>query len=206
MRKFPYIVFIAFCMIALHAKGQSSVGIKTDMNLSDFLVNDTSHLKSSMRASVSAGFFYKYTWDDNAGLQADMLFRYRTSEIKNLTTGETGDYRYCGIELPVYHILQIDVKQNLLYIGMGSFASFGLFSRYETGTRSTDLYKKDPTSGKTMLYHWNFGTDFILGYELECKLQFNFNFQLGLRNLFDKSFGNVWMNSLLISLGAGYRF
>ncbi|MDR2145096.1 MAG: PorT family protein [Tannerella sp.] len=198
--------FVLLCVLAFSAKAQSSAGVKTDLNLMNFYVNDTCNLTSSMKAGGSAGFFYKYVYAENTAIEIDVMFHYRTSKIKNRTTGETAEYRYHGIELPVYSIKQIDAGQGLLYLGVGSFASVGFFSRYEAADRMIDLYKKDRTNGKTMMYRWDFGAGFIIGYELKCHLQFNFNYQLGFRNMFDESFGNVWMSSNLIGLGVGYRF
>ena len=157
-----------------------------------------------MKAGGSAGFFYKYVWFENTAFEVDMMFRYRTSKIKKQTTGESADYRYYGIELPVYSIKQFEIKKDLIYAGIGSFASFGLFSRYKFSDRSINPYQIEQTNNKSMMYHWDLGMAFIIGYELEGNLQFNF--QLGFRNMFDESFGNFWMSSNLIGLGVGYRF
>ena len=202
MKKFPYIVFIAFCMIALQANAQSSAGVKADMNLSNFWVNESTHLKSKVKAGCSAGFFYKYMRNENRAMEADMMFHYHTSEIYHQDTDETADYRYLGIELPVYAIIQADTDKGLLYLGMGPFASFGLYSRYTSGIHSINPYQKE----RSTMRRWDFGAGFIAGYELECKLQFNFNFQLGFRNLVGDGFENADMISTLISLGVGYRF
>ena len=99
---------MTFCMLTFHIKGQSSSGVKADANLSNFWINQSTHLKSSMKAGGSAGFFYKYTLHNRA-IETDIMFRYLTSEFKNRDTGETADYRYFGIELPVYFMLQAEI-------------------------------------------------------------------------------------------------
>ena len=176
------------------------------MNFSGFVTSRSANINNSMKAGGSAGIFYKNPWRENRAVQADLMFRYRTSGIKNMTTGETAGYSYFGIELPVYALLQANIEERKLFFGMGPFASFGLSSRYKSENRTVDPYKKDLTNGKTMMYRWNFGAGSIIGYELECNLQINVNFQLGFRNLFDAGSEKVEMFSFLVSLGMGYRF
>ena len=197
---------ILFCVFAISAKGQSSAGVKADMNLSGLLTNQSTHLKIRMKAGGSAGFFYKNKWSENRAVQADLMFRYHASELKTLSTSETADYRYFGVELPVYFLMQADFDDRKLYLGMGPFASFGLFSQYKSGTRTINPYKKDPTGDRARINRWDFGVGFIIGYELKCNLQFNFNYQLGLRNLLDTGLEKVEMFTQLVSLGVGYRF
>ena len=157
-------------------------------------------------SSGSAGFFYKYAFLENRAVEADLMFHYRTSKMKNKTTGETADYRYFGIVLPLYSMLQADIDNRKLYFGLGPLVSFGLFSHNETETRRINLYKKDIDSGRTAVRRWDFGAGIIIGYETKCNLQLNFNYQLGFRNMFDESFQNVELFSQLISWGVGYRF
>jgi len=206
MEKRLIVTFALFCMIAFSAKGQSSAGVKADVNLSGLLISQSVNLKSSMKVGSSAGFFYKYAFLENRAVEADMMLHFRTSKMKNKTTGETGVYHYFGIELPLYVLIQADFDDRTLYIGMGPLVSFGLFSHNETETRRINLYKKDPTGDRPTIRRWNFGAGIIIGYETKCNLQFNFNYQLGFRNMFDESFQNVELFSQLISLGVGYRF
>ena len=47
IKKSYFIVVMTFCMLAFHAKGQPSVGIKkTDVNLSNFWINE-SHMSKA---------------------------------------------------------------------------------------------------------------------------------------------------------------
>jgi hypothetical protein len=200
------ITIVLFCMIVFPAKAQSSAGVKADVNISGLMISQSVNLKSSMKAGGSAGFFYKYTFREIRAVEADLMFHYRTSKMTNQTTGETADYRYFGIELPLYSLLQADIDNRKLYFGLGPLVSFGLFSHNETDTRRINLYKKDTASGRAAVRRWDFGIGFIIGYEMECNLQINFNFQMGLRNMLDDSFENVTMISGLVSLGVGYRF
>jgi len=200
------VLLILFFMLALPVKGQSSVGVKADVNRSGLLFSQSTNLKSSMKAGGSAGFFYKYAYLENRAVEADMIFHFRTSKLKNETTAETANYHYFGIELPLYALVQADIDNRKLYFGLGPLVSFGLFSHNETETRRINLYKKDPTGDRPTIRRWNFGAGFIIGYETKNRLQFNFNFQMGLRNMFDASYENVELFSGLVSLGVGYRF
>jgi len=159
-----------------------------------------------MKVGSSAGFFYKYAFLENRAVEADMMFHFRTSKMKNKTTGETSDYRYYGIELPLYALIQADIDNRKLYFGLGPLVSFGLFSHNETETRRINLYKKDIVSGRTAVRRWDFGVGIIIGYETKCNLQININYQLGFRNLLDTNLEKVEMFTQLVSLGVGYRF
>ena len=205
MKTSHFIVILTFCMFTFHTKGQSSAGVKADVNLSNFWINQSTHLKNSMKTGGSAGFFYKFTLHNRA-LETDLMFRYLSSEFKNRATGETADYRYFGIELPVYLMLQAEIDSQILYVGMGPFASFGFSSYYQSALRRIELYREDPISGKATMQRWDYGVGFIFGYELKCRLQFNFNYHLGFRNMMGGGFENVNMVSQLNSLGVGYRF
>jgi hypothetical protein len=202
MKKLHFFVLLTFCMIVFHAKGQSSVGVKADMNISGLLTSPAANLKSSMKAGGSAGFFYKYTRFENRAIQADMALNYHTSEIFNRDTGETADYRYLGIEIPLYLIIQADMEEGLFYLGVGPYLSFGLYSHFKSDIRSINLYDKE----KSNIHRLDFGPGLIIGYEMKCNLQFNFNYQLGLRNMVGDGFENVDLISQLVGLVVGYRF
>ena len=195
-----------FCLLALHAKGQPSVGVKADVNLSNFWINQSTHVKSGMKAGGSAGLFCKYKWREYRVLQMDMMFRYRTSEVKNQSIGETADYRYFGIELPLYSMLQAEFDNQIIYVGLGPFASVGLCSHSHSNDRCINHYRKDPANNKSPVRRFDFGVGFMIGYELKYRMQFNFNYQLGFRNMLGDVFENVDMISQMFSLGVGYRF
>jgi len=203
MKKLPFLILL--CM-SLPAKAQSSAGVKADVGLTGLLVTQSTNLKSSMRAGGSAGFFYKYAITENIGAQADMMFRYRSSGIENLAKGEKANYRYLTVDVPLYFLHQAVIDEQSLYFGGGPFASCGLVSHYKSDTRNVNPFKKDPTTGRPMMNRWDLGFAFIIGYEAKNRLQFNFNFQMGFRNMFDDSFENIWMDAVLVSLGVGYRF
>ena len=113
------VVMILFCVLSFPAKAQSSAGIKADVNLSGLLISQSVNLKNSMKAGGSAGFFYKYEFLENRAVEADIMFHFRTSKMTNKTTGETSDYLYFGIELPLYALIQADIDNRKLYFGLG---------------------------------------------------------------------------------------
>jgi len=200
-----YFIQIMFCFLSFPAKAQSSAGIKADVSMSGFLTSQSANLKIRSKSGCSAGFFYNYKFIENVAVQANMMLRYRASEIKNQTTGETADFYYLSVELPLYSLRQAEMDNSVLYFGFGASASYGLTARFQSEAQRINPYKR-AQSGDTMLRRWDFGIGFIIGYETKYNLQFNFNCQLGLRNLVNEGFENVEMLSQLISLGAGYRF
>ena len=103
-------------------------------------------------------------------------------------------------------MMQAEINDQIIYVGLGPFASVGLYSRLHSTDRSINLYQKDPIYNQTPIYRWNFGAAFIIGYELKCRLQFNFNYQMGLRNMSSDAFENVDLISQMVGFGVGYRF
>ena len=114
----------------------------------------------------------------------------------------------------IFFVSETSIEKNRSFFGivitfqvqfrLGPLVSFGLFSHSETDTRRINLYKKDPTSDRAAIRRWDFGAGIMIGYETKCNLQFNFNFQLGFRNMFDASYENVELFS--VGVGVGYRF
>ena len=200
------ITFALLCLLAPRANAQSSVGVKADANLSRFFINEAAHLSSSKKAGGSAGYFYQYKWRESKAVQADMMLRYRTSKIENHNIGETADYSYWGVELPVYSLLQAEIDEQKLFMGIGPFASFGMYSRFVSDSQNLNPYHQNQSGNKSIMHRWDFGMGFIVGYELKNHLQFNFNFQMGFRNLVDEGFEGVDMISQLVGLGVGYSF
>jgi hypothetical protein len=206
MKPVHFFAMMTFCMMTFHAGGQSSFGIKADVNLSNFLTNQSMQVVSSARAGSTAGIFCKYTLNESRAVEMDMMFNYRASKIHNGNTGETAAYRHLSMELPLYAMLQADIDDQSLYLGLGPFVSVGLHSRYKSAIRDINLYEKEQNTDKATIHRFDFGVGFIIGYELKCNIQINASFQLGFRNLLGANYENVEMISTLFSFGAGYRF
>jgi hypothetical protein len=170
-----------------------------------FLTNQSAHLESSIKAGSSAGIFYTYKYNENRAVETDIMFHYSASEIYSRDTGETADYSCLSIELPLYAMIQADIDNRSLYLGIGPFASLGLYSRYKSEICCINLYENKQNTGKPTIRRFDFGAGFILGYELKCSIQFNFNFKLGFRNLLDTNYENGEMISRMVSFGVGYR-
>jgi len=159
-----------------------------------------------MKAGYAAGFFYNYLWRETAGIQADMLFRFRSSTIESKEGGEKADFSYYGIELPVYFMQKIEIDDYFALLGIGPYASYGLQSRLKSPHQNIDPYKIDPLSEKSKMHRWDFGVGFIIGYELKSGLQFNFNYLMGFRNLVNDGFEGSNMIANSLGFGVGYRF
>ena len=206
MKRSHFIGIIIFCMLSLHSKGQSSMGVKADLNFSGFMITQSTNLKNTMKAGYSVGFFYNYLWFENSGVQVDIMFRCRTSKIEMRKSGETADYSYFGIEIPLNYVKKVELDDHIVLLGMGSHISYGLQSRFKSVHQNINPYKKDPLSEKAMMRRWDYGVGFIFGYEMKNGVQFNFNSLLGFRNLAIDELDNAQMVSFSVGLGVGYRF
>ena len=187
-------------------QAQLDVGMKAGVNLSDFWVSESVKLESSMKTGFSFGNFFRYQYRDSRGVEADILFRYQNSEMKDFYVGKTYDCHFLSVELPIYNMIQAEINQNMLFFGYGLFTSFGIISRFKSEKLWIDPYKKSTTNNKVILYRWNYGVGLILGYELASRLQFNLNYQLGFRNVIDDDSDRGSMITRLMELGIGYRF
>ena len=180
----------------------AAFGIKANANMSNYIIRDMDNYSSNMGLGFSAGVFIKLE-SNHFVLQYELLLQRKVSEMEH-PTGQTEEYKYWGLQLPIYFMGQISAGSGKIVIGSGPFVSVGLDSTRDPGT--TDLYRKDQTNGKSIMHRWDFGLGIIAGYEFGSGISINCSYQAGLINSLNEEKYSQTMRNQVISFGIGYKF
>ena len=188
-------------------------GIKAGANWSDFIVRNMPDAESNLGFGGSAGVFLKLE-SKHFALQYDLTFHYKKSKMDDMLAVEdmimeiTTDYRYYGLELAMYPILQglYDTLGGKVFIGAGPYLGLGLDAIQKPG--NIDLYKKDKDSNKSIMGRLDFGLGIIAGMEFKNVPNglVYFGYQVGLINLLSAEKDAKTMKNRHISFGFGYKF
>ncbi|KAA6312159.1 hypothetical protein EZS27_036858 [termite gut metagenome] len=202
MKKIVVTLAVIFGLSITQSNAQSiSGGIKADANLSNFLLSDMNNVESNMKFGASLGGFMKIDFSETFALQPELLFHYKSSEMK-LGGGAT-DYEYWSAEIPIYAMGQFTAGNGRFYVGIGPYVGLGFSAKYKTG--DIDLYEKNDNDESAM-NRWDFGGGAIVGYEFGGGIQINASYKIGFLDMMDAGRDNASMNTNTISLGIGYRF
>ena len=183
---------------------KASLGIKVNVGPSNFVIRDMPDCRSNMGPNLSAGGFLKFEVN-NFALQYELLLRYKRSEMEDTVMRTKTDYKYWGVELPVYAMGQIHTKAGTIFIGAGPYVSFGFDAVQDP--ENTDLYRKDRTTGKAVMHRWDFGLGTMLGFELKNGISINAGcYQGGLVNVLSAERRSRSMKTQTVNFGIGYKF
>ena len=181
----------------------ASFGVKANANMSDFIIRDVDDYQSNGKFGASAGIFLKLE-SRGFALQYELALRYRSCGVENNAEHTKTDYQYWGLELPIYLMGQINAGQGKFFIGAGPYLGFGLDATRTPG--NVDLYKKDKTTGKSIMHRWDFGLGAIAGYEFKNGIIINGSYQAGFINALSAEKDAMTMKCRMVSLGIGYKF
>ena len=179
----------------------ASFGLKVNANMSNFTLRDMNGFQSNMKSGISAGGFMKIE-SGNFALQYELMLHYRVSEMENKIAHTVADYKYLGLEIPIYFMGQINVGAGKIFIGAGPFVSVGLDAVQEPG--NIDLYRKSNITDKSIMQRWDFGLSGIAGYEFDFGLMINGGYQAGFINAASSDDYTMFNRSLY--LGVGFKF
>jgi len=182
------------------ANAKVSFGIKANANMSNFFLKDMDGFQSNMGIGFSTGVFLKIE-SYHFALQYELLLHYKTSELKGITQA---DYKQWVLELPIYFMGQINTGSGKIFIGGGPYAGFGLDAIQNPGM--IDLYKKDPTTDKSIMQRWDVGLGVIWGYEFRNGISLNSVSQIGFINRLSAEKDAISMKNQTLSVGIGYKF
>ena len=177
-------------------------GVKAEANLSNYLLKDMGEHESNFKVGASVGGFVKYHFTKVFAIQPELLLHYKNSDWK-VPFGakrEKRDFKYWGIEVPVYAIAQgVMWGGGKGYIGIGPYGSIGLSAKSAGANQfaTKDSYK---------MKRFDFGAAGLVGFEFTMGLQINAGYKVGLMNVNDNSKQKQKRRSQTISLGLGYRF
>ncbi len=178
-----------------------SFGVKGEANMTNFRLDSDAPYSDSKRGIGGAvGGFLKYDFGSWFALQGDLMFRHRSSDLTERTTGTTSSFKSFGFELPVYAVFQFQVGPGKLFAGIGPYAGYGVSAK----TGSVNMYKKDATGEKPM-EPFSYGAAAMLGYEFGKHWQVNASY-ISEYGIGWSMGGTSKMKSQTLSLGVGYRF
>ena len=178
-------------------------GIKVKANMSNFLVRNAKNCQNKMGFGVSAGVFLKLE-SKNFAIQYELLLRHKTSKMKNEEGKFRTNYKYWGLELPIYLMGQVNAGTGKFFMGAGPYISIGLDAVQKP--ENNDLYKKDSTNGKAARRRFDFGLGAISGYEFKNGININGGYQVGLINNLKAEKDSMTMKNQTVNLGVGYKF
>ncbi len=196
MKKLLFGIILFSSVSVFQANAQIiSGGIKAEANGSGFFISDIPGTKSNLGTGGTFGAFAKLDLAKHFALQAELLFNYQESKLT--IAGSKNDFRYLGLEIPVYAMGQwYTASGNRFYVGIGPYAGYGLQAKFTDA--GTDLY------GNDTLQPWDFGGKAIAGFEFANGIQINAGYRVGLYNSSKQGAGK--MLPQVMSLGIGYRF
>jgi len=186
-----------------------SAGVKADLNLSNFILSDMDDTESNIGAGASLGGFANFKLSKHFSIQPELLFHYKTSELKHtLPMGEsTYDYEYFGMEIPIYALGEYKPNSTgKLYAGVGPYLGIGFSAKNKFDDDEIDLYEKNDLTDEAIMQRIDFGFGAMIGYEFDFGLQINAGYKIGVINALDAGKDDSTMLPSTISVGLGYRF
>lgn len=197
MKKFFLATALIIGLGFMQVNAQVNFGIKAEANLSNFLLTDMAGAESNFGVGASLGAFTEFEFGEHFALQPELLFHYKTSELKD---GASIDYQYFGAEIPIYAVGKVNLGAGKAYLGAGPYFGVGFDAKYKAGGSDINLYKDK------VLQRFDLGAGVMLGYEFGFGLQINAGYKMGFFDAVDAESDIVTMRNEAISLGLAYKF
>jgi opacity protein-like surface antigen len=196
-----FAVLLGFGLMHINAQ-DLSIGIKASANMSNFFLSDMKNAESTMKIGASLGGFFNVPFNNAFSLQPELIFHYKSSEMKQ--ERQKTDYEYWGMEIPIYFMGKLNLGNGRGYAGIGPYVGLGFDAKYKNG--DIDLYKKNKITDNSIMNRWDFGAGVILGYEFNNGFLINAGYQIGITDLLDANKKNATMRNQTVNLGIGYKF
>jgi len=168
--------------------------------LADIKVNETFSFQPGLSLS-GKGFSNKYSTD-----YSFVGFDYSASYENH-----TNVYY---LEIPLNAVAKLQAGSGKFLIGAGPYTSFGLSGKTKTKTTGTDEEGNNVNetenediefgSGEEQMKRFDFGLNFLAGYELQNGVSLNAGYGLGLNNLANSNEGSV--KNKVFSISVGFLF
>jgi hypothetical protein len=203
MKKFFLTPFIILTVFGSSTYAQTNVGVRAGMNISNVLAIDEHNNKNSTKSVP--GYHLGLTLDiliiENFYLQPGAFYYCKGFKQSNsYFSGSGNDFEVTAsyIEIPLNIIYKPQLGSGKVLIGAGAYAGYGTGGKWKSetnvligdimiGSRGDVIFKKDIMDGEFENYlygkPWDFGANFLVGYEFFGKLSLELNAQLGTKNL-----------------------
>lgn len=161
--------------------------------------------QSIMKYGFGVGGFLDMGIKEWFSIQIELMIGHDVSEFSRL--GETGTFRHVGLELPVYAMFHVPMKDKGQFnLGIGPFTNFGLHGIYETGGSRHDVYEPHDDTGLSTMKDNYSGVAMKVGYEFRFGLQLNCCYKISVSNVLDENSSEVRMHPQTASFEVAYRF
>lgn len=202
----PIFLFIFFFLVISASNithAQTNMGIRAGMNFSNVLMEDENGEKNSTKSIP--GFHFGLTVDipiaDDFYLQPAVLYskkRFKQTDSWFSGSGNELKVNVSYIEVPFNFIYKPKLGNGKLLIGAGPYAGYGIGGSWKSETDvvigdiiienyGDVIFRNDVTDGEfgNYLYGkpWDFGANFLVGYEFFERLSIQFNIQIGVKDL-----------------------
>jgi hypothetical protein len=169
---------------------------------------------TSTLTSFHAGFVIDAPLTDNVYFQPRILLSGKGGKLKAKAEGlkGTSTSNPFYIEVPFNFLYKAPAGSGRLFLGLGPYAGIGVFGKVKTDFVSgSQKISKDETikfgSGKNDDFkRFDFGLNFLLGYEFDGGFFINGNYSLGLANAAPNTSNDVTAHLQYFGISIGYLF
>ncbi len=174
---------ILFVGLSLTAFSQSRFGIIGGLNIAKYTVSGSGiTITATTITSFHLGFLLDAPVTENIYFQPQLLLSGKGGK------GPGGEATPYYIEAPFNFLYATSIGPGKILGGLGPYAAAGVFGKEQQGSISRNL--KFGSGDNSDLKQFDFGINFIGGYEFDTGLLVNINYSLGLANILPGSSGN----------------
>ena len=151
MMKAKVLVLVTFCVIAVAANAQFSIGVRGGLNVSS--INEYGSYELDARAGAHGGIMMQYMFNKNIGVESGLYYSMMGGKDKEKdydNPNRIDDYKTSAnpsyLQLPLYAIYKFNISENLrLYPSLGVYLGYGLNGNIDIKgiEDGVDITKKD---------------------------------------------------------------
>lgn len=192
------IVFIGFT-----AASQSKFGILAGPSLSKVKTSKSGlTISSSTLVSFHAGFVMDAALTDNIYFQPQLLLSGKGGKVEFL--GVKSQTNPFFIEIPFNFLYKAPAGAGRVFAGLGPYAGIGIFGKTKSDDESTDI--QFGSGEEDDMKPFDFGANFIAGYEFDNGFLINANYSLGIADLSTTGKGDSSAKLQYLGISIGYFF
>ena len=135
--KTKFLLLAAFCVLAIAANAQFSIGVKGGLNVSS--IEEFGPYSLDAKAGVHAGIMAQYMFNKNMGIESGLYYSMMGGKEKEKdydNPNRIDDYKALAnpsyLQVPLYAIYKFDLSEDLLlYPSLGIYLGYGLSGKID---------------------------------------------------------------------------
>lgn len=152
------------------------------------------------KIGLSFGLVSNYNFSKTVSLQSGIGFSSRGRSVEH--AGHNDNYSISTLEIPLNLIVKTKAGKGFWYAGMGPNFGFNMAAKIKSHDEPDEKVEIGNNVGQLKLF--DFGLNFLSGYEFKNRLFVQLNSNLGLSNL--SNVANFSQKSRVVGLTLGYFF